>query len=69
MLKLLIYGYANGICSSRKLEQATYRDVAVRMLCAGQHPAYRSVARSPATSSRLPRCSCRRFASAPRRGW
>lgn len=45
MLKLLIYGYANGICSSRKLEQATYRDVAVRMLCAGQHPAYRSVAR------------------------
>jgi hypothetical protein len=31
--------------SSRKLEQATYRDVAVRMLCAGQHPDYRSIAR------------------------
>ncbi|MGH6945620.1 MAG: IS1182 family transposase [Geminicoccaceae bacterium] len=45
MAKLLIYGYANGICSSRKLEQATHRDVAVRMLCAGQHPDYRSIAR------------------------
>ncbi len=45
MLKLLIYGYANGVCSSRKLEQASYRDVAVRMLCAGQHPDYRSIAR------------------------
>jgi transposase len=45
MLKLLIYGYANGVMSSRKLERATYRDVAVRMLCAGQHPDYRSIAR------------------------
>ncbi len=45
MLKLLIYGYANGVCSSRRLEQATYRDVAIRMLCAGQHPDYRSIAR------------------------
>jgi transposase len=45
MAKLLIYGYANGICSSRKLERATHRDVAVRMLCAGQHPDYRSIAR------------------------
>jgi transposase len=45
MLKLLIYGYANGVMSSRKLEAATHRDVAVRMLCAGQHPDYRSIAR------------------------
>jgi transposase len=45
MLKLLIYGYANGVMSSRKLERATYRDVAVRMLCAGQHPDFRSIAR------------------------
>jgi transposase len=45
MLKLLIYGYANKVMSSRKLEQATYRDVAVRMLCADQHPDYRSIAR------------------------
>jgi transposase len=45
MLKLLIYGYATGTMSSRKLERATYRDVAVRMLCADQHPDYRSIAR------------------------
>ena len=45
MLKLLIYGYATGTVSSRKLEQATHRDVAVRMLCADQHPDYRSIAR------------------------
>jgi transposase len=45
MLKLLIYGYANGVASSRKLEAASYRDVAVRMLCAGQYPDYRSIAR------------------------
>jgi len=45
MLKLLIYGYATGTPSSRKLEQASYRDVAVRMLCADQHPDYRSIAR------------------------
>lgn len=45
MVKLLIYGYANGVISSRKLERATYRDVAVRMLCADQHPDYRPIAR------------------------
>jgi transposase len=45
MVKLLIYGYASGVMSSRKLERATYRDVAVRMLCADQHPDYRSIAR------------------------
>ena len=45
MVKLLIYGYATGVCSSRKLEAATYRDVAARMLCSGQHPDFRSIAR------------------------
>src|SRR5438034_5551713 len=45
MVRLLVYGYANGVVSSRKLERATYRDVAVRMLCADQHPDYRSIAR------------------------
>ncbi len=45
LVKLLVYGYANGVVSSRKLERATYRDVAVRMLCADQHPDYRSIAR------------------------
>ena len=45
MTKLLVYGYATGITSSRKLETATHRDVAVRMLCAGQQPDYRVIAR------------------------
>ncbi len=38
MLALLIYCYANGIFSSRKIERATHRDVAVRYLSAGTHP-------------------------------
>lgn len=45
MVKLLVYGYAVGITSSRKLERASYRDVAVRMLCADQHPDFRSIGR------------------------
>jgi transposase len=38
MLSLLIYFYANGIFSSRRIERATYRDVAVRFLTADTHP-------------------------------
>jgi transposase/IS5 family transposase len=45
LVKLLLYGYANGVMSSRKLERATFRDVAARMLCADQHPDFRSIAR------------------------
>ena len=45
MVKLLLYGYANGVMSSRRLEAATYRDVAVRMLCADQHPDFCVIAR------------------------
>ena len=45
MVKLLIYGYATGTPSSRKLEERTYSDVAVRFLCADQHPGFRPIAR------------------------
>jgi len=38
MLALLIYCYANGIFSSRRIERATYRDVGVRYLSADTHP-------------------------------
>jgi transposase len=38
MLTLLIYCYANGIFSSRRIERATYRDLAVRFLTADTHP-------------------------------
>src|SRR3954447_18217304 len=45
MVKLLVYGYATGTPSSRKLEERTYTDVAVRLLCADQHPDFRPIAR------------------------
>jgi transposase len=38
MLALLVYCYSNGIFSSRKIERATYRDVAVRYLTGDTHP-------------------------------
>jgi len=38
MLSLLIYCYSMGIFSSRKIEQATHRDVAVRYLSGDTHP-------------------------------
>jgi len=44
MLKLLIYGYCIGVISSRKIEQATYTDVAFRVLAANQHPDHDSIA-------------------------
>ncbi len=38
MARLLLYGYCIGITSSRKIEQATYDNVAFRYLSADQHP-------------------------------
>jgi len=38
MLSLLIYCYANGVFSSRRIERATYRDIAVRYLTSDTHP-------------------------------
>ena len=38
MLALLIYCYANGIFSSRRIERATYRDIGVRFVAANTHP-------------------------------
>jgi transposase len=70
MVKLLIYGYAVGITSSRKLERATYRDVAVRMLCADQHPDFRSIGRFRERHLQaLPICWCRACACASRPSW
>ena len=43
MVKLLVYGYANGVMSSRKLERATYDRAVVRVLIGAQHP-HRDVA-------------------------
>src|SRR5213078_3232071 len=44
MVKLLVYGYCTGRLSSRKIEQATYEDVAFRVLSCNQHPDHDSVA-------------------------
>jgi len=44
MLALLIYCYANGIFSSRRIERATYRDVAVRFIAADTHPDHDTIA-------------------------
>lgn len=38
MLALLIYSYANGVFSSRRIERMTYRDIAVRYLTGDTHP-------------------------------
>jgi transposase len=44
MVKLLIYGYSTGRMSSRKIEQATYDDVAFRVLSCNQQPDHDSIA-------------------------
>lgn len=38
MLALLIYCYANGVFSSRRIERMTYRDIGVRYLTGNTHP-------------------------------
>jgi transposase len=38
MVRLLLYGYCIGVVSSRKMERATYEDVAFRYLSADTHP-------------------------------
>ena len=44
MVRVLLYGYCLGVVSSRKLERATYEDVAFRYLAADQHPDHDSIA-------------------------
>jgi transposase len=43
LVSLLFYGYATGTFSSRKLEAATHDSVAVRFICANQHPDHDSI--------------------------
>jgi transposase len=44
MLALLVYCYANGIFSSRRIERASYRDVGVRFVAANSHPDHDTIA-------------------------
>lgn len=43
MLKVLIYGYATGVFSSRKIARKLYEDVAFRVLAAGNFPSHRTI--------------------------
>jgi transposase len=44
LLALLIYCYANGIFSSRRIERATHRDLGVRYVAANRHPDHDTIA-------------------------
>ncbi len=44
LLGVLVYGYATGIFSSRKLERATYDSVAFRFVAANEHPDHDTIA-------------------------
>ena len=44
LLSLLFYGYATGVFSSRKIEQATYDSVAFRFISANAHPDHDTIA-------------------------
>src|SRR5665647_49707 len=43
MVKVLIYGYATGVFSSRKIARKLHEDVAFRVLAAGNFPAHRTL--------------------------
>jgi len=44
LLSLLVYGYATGVFSSRKLERATYDSVAFRFIAGNEHPDHDTIA-------------------------
>jgi transposase len=44
LLGLLVYGYASGVFSSRKIERATYDSVAFRYIAANTHPDHDTLA-------------------------
>jgi transposase len=43
MVKVLVYGYATGLFSSRKIAKKLHEDVAFRVLAAGNFPAHRTI--------------------------
>jgi len=43
MVKVLLYGYATGVFSSRKIATKLHEDVAFRVLAAGNEPAHRTI--------------------------
>src|SRR5688572_13045322 len=43
LVKVLVYGYATGVFSSRKMARKLYEDVAFRILGAGNFPSHRTI--------------------------
>jgi len=43
MVKVLVYGYASGVFSSRKIARKLHEDVAFRLLAAGNFPKHRTI--------------------------
>jgi transposase len=43
MTALIVYAYCVGVFSSRKIEKATYEDVAFRVIAGGEHPFFTTV--------------------------
>ena len=55
MVTVLIYAYATGVFSSRRIARKLHEDVAFRMLCGGSFPPPPDDLRvPPASSRRLP---------------
>ena len=44
LLGVLVYGYATGVFSSRKLERATYDSIAFRFVAASERPDHDTIA-------------------------
>ena len=47
LLGLLVYGYASGVFSSRKIERATYDSVAFRFVAANTHADHDTIGVAP----------------------
>lgn len=69
MVTLLIYAYAIGLPSSRKIEQATYHSIAFRVLTANQHPNHDTISTFRKRYLLLPDFLFKCFACAKRQGW
>ena len=61
LLALLFYGYAIGVFSSRKLEQATHDSLAFRYIAANPHADHDTFAASANGFSRSGRCLSRSY--------
>jgi len=59
LLGLLLYGYATGVFSSRKIERATYESVPFRFIAGNLHPDHDTLAMDRAYLSARPQGSLR----------